>query len=294
MRKSHLYLSCLFLLITPLILLSKDSKQEVLKKQEPLTREKNLVVFVDFGNGYMDLDNTQNPNIFESEFMFQKEQPEVRYELVGNEGRLNISFAGKNKKDEEGENVHNITSLKKIYDNELYLNLSREVPLDLDFELGVVKGQMNLGGLKIRNLHVEAGVSTADLIFNESNPVIMQHCNIEGGVGKLTVDKIGNANIRDFNFEGGLGSYTLDFSGTYQSDLDARINLGMGQIKLYLPKYLGVRIEVEKSFLSSFSVDEVYKKGDVYFNDNWEKTPSKLNLYIESGVGKVEVVWVDK
>jgi hypothetical protein len=50
---------------------------------------------------------------------------------------------------------------------------------------------------------------------------------------------------------------------------------------------------VEKSFLSSLSIDEVYKKDDVYYNDMWEKTSHHLDIDLETGVGKIDIVWID-
>ena len=85
----------------------------------------------------------------------------------------------------------------------------------------------------------------------------------------------------------------LDFGGKYQQDMHANIEIGMGKVKLYLPKYVGTRIEVDKSFLSSFSIDEAYKKGDFYYNDQWEKTPYMLDMKVEAGVGKVDIIWVE-
>ncbi len=67
----------------------------------------------------------------------------------------------------------------------------------------------------------------------------------------------------------------------------------MGKLVLYLPRHIGIRLSVDQSFLSSLEVDEVFKNGDVYTNEKWEKTKYNLDLDIESGVGKIEVIWVE-
>lgn len=269
-----------------------ENSQQVLKKREPLTHEKSLTVFVKYGNGYINLKPATSKNAFEGEFVYWKNRPEVRYEIVGDEGRLNVYFSGKLRK--EDDESRNIMSLSKLYDNELDLSLTPRVPVDLDLELGVIKGTLDFGGLRIKNLRMEVGVSTADMLFMEPNPVSLQSCTIEGGVGKLMIEKIGNANVEDFSFEGGVGSYVLDFSGEFKQNIGANIDLGMGKVKLYLPRYIGTRIKVDKSFLSSFSIDDIYKKNDYYYNENWEKTKYSLDLKIQTGVGKIEVIWVDK
>lgn len=282
------------LILVPIFIFSAEEERSRIKKDAPLTKEKSMTVFLDYGNGYIDLGKTNKSNIFECEFIYSEYRPHVKYEIVGDEGRLNIRFSGKVKKDEEDESSKSISTLNKLYDNELLLNLSGEVPLTLDLELGVVKGEMDLGGMNIKNIDMEVGVSKVTIIFNEPNQTIMETFSIEGGVGKLSLSKLGNANFEDFDFEGGVGSYELDFTGDYKHDVSADIEMGMGKLKLYLPRYIGTRIQVDKSFLSSLSIDEVYKRDDLYYNDKWDKTRYSLDLSLEAGVGKIEVIWVDE
>jgi len=276
-----------------LALWARDENMDVLKKQVPLTREKKLVVLLKYGNGYLTLDKSSPSHVFEGRFVYERRRPDVRYEIVGNEGRLNIYFSGKLKKDDQEDESQNISSLKKIYDNKLNLSLNPELPLSLEMELGVIKGEMDLGGLQIESMSMEIGVSEADIYFDEPNPVVMKSCRIEGGVGKLSIENLGNANFEEFTFEGGVGSYILDFTGEYNQDAFAEIELGIGKMTLYLPRSVGTRIKVDKSFLSSFSIDECYKKGNYYYNDNWKKTSYNLDMSIKTGLGKIKVIWVE-
>ncbi len=282
------------LLFIPILAYSSSPDQETIKKQAQLTREKKLVVNIKYGNGYIDVDKTPSNNVYEGEFIYKKYRPDIQYEIVGNEGRLDIHFSGKLKKDDEYGGTQNISSFDKMYENELNLSLTPRIPMDMDLDLGVIKGNMELGGLKLSDFQMQIGVSTATVMFSQENPILLNRCSLEGGVGKLSVEKLGNANIKNFEFNGGMGSYVLDFSGKYREDMDANIEMGMGKLTLYLPKYIGTHIQVDKSFLSSFSIDDVYKRGDDYYNDQWEKTSRSLNLKLETGVGKVEVIWVDE
>ncbi len=294
MNGSRKIVAILLALAFFLCLWARDENFDVLKKQIPLTREKSLVVLLKYGNGYFTLGKSSPANIFEGRFVYERQRPEVRYEIVGSEGRLDIYFSGKLKKDDQEEESRNISSLKKIYDNKLDLRLNPNLPLSLEMELGVIKGEMDLGGLQIESLNMEIGVSEADIYFDQPNPVEMRTCRIEGGVGKLNMENLGNANFEEFTFEGGVGSYVLDFTGEYHQDAFADIQLGIGKVTLYLPRYVGTRIKVEKSFLSSFSIDECYKKGKYYYNDNWKKTPYNLDMNISTGLGKIKVIWVEE
>jgi hypothetical protein len=281
-------------LMLPLLILAQEGNQGVMRKQESFSKEKILTVSLTYGNGYISIDRLLNKNVFEGEFIYEKYRPNVDYEVINDEGKLDIFFSGIVKKRGKRGGVHHINSIKKIYDNELRLNLSNEVPIDLDLELGVVKGDLDLTGLKIRNLNMAVGVSKSAIIFDESNPISLENCSIEGGVGTLQIENLGFANVQDFHFEGGVGSYEIDFGGQYKQDISAKIELGMGKLSLYLPNYIGTRIKINKSFLASVSIDDCYKKSDYYYNNNWEKTSHKLEIEVETGIGKLEVFWLEE
>ncbi|GAB4363419.1 MAG: hypothetical protein Kow0042_01300 [Calditrichia bacterium] len=289
--KINLFLVCLLL---PLYLLASSNEAEVLKKQALLTREKSLNVSITYGNGFITISKLTTKNVYEGEFVYEKSRPDIRYDIVGDEGRLQVYFSGKVRKDSRDEDARNISSITNLYDNELRLHLSPEIPINLDLELGMIKGNLDLSGLKIQSLNMEIGVSKGTIVFDEPNPIKMENCTIEGGVGKLNIERLGNARVKNFSFEGGVGSYVLDFSGEYKLNTNANITIGMGKVTLYLPRYIGTRLKVDKSFLSSFSIDKIYKEGDYYYNDNWEKTRYNLDMKVEAGVGKVDVVWVDE
>lgn len=283
----------LLLALLPALLLASEPETEVLKKQVPFSGEKSLSVFIDFGNGYIYLDRGDSINVFAGSFRYEKYRPRVQYERIGEEGRLSVKFSGKIHKDDE-EQSQNISSLDKLYNNELNLQLSPALPIDLDAKLGVVKGSLDLGGLNLNRLNLELGVSQVQIAFEQPNPNWLRSCSIQGGVGKLRIVKLGNAHFRHFSFEGGVGAYSIDLSGDIRGEATADIQMGLGKLRIYLPRDVGTRVEVEKSFLSSFSIDECYKKGKYYYNDNWSKTDNSLDVRIETGLGKIEVIWVDE
>jgi len=291
MTKINKILTCLFVLIVLIPGFAEDKQSGRLTLEEPLSREKNMVVFIRFGNGYLNLGEAEEKTAFEGEFYYKEYKPDVRYEVVGDEGRLDIHFSGEVRDDQE-DSKH-IDSIDKLYDNEMNLRFSPNIPLDLEMDFGVIKGELDFSGLQVKNIDLEVGVSKADIYFEKPNRITMESFDIEGGVGKLRIEKLGNANIKELTFEGGIGSYELDFSGEYQRDFYGNIELGMGKLILYIPRNTGTRISVDRSFLSSLSIDEAYKDGDVYTNDQWEKSKYNIDLDIETGVGKIEVIWTD-
>lgn len=272
---------------------AKDVERPTISKKEILTREKSLTVNLKYGNGYITIGKSDPLNIYEGELTYSKYRPDIKYDIVNNEGRLNIFFSGEAKDANENDRKGDIYSLNELYENQLSLNFNAGIPLDLNLDLGVSKGNIDLSGLKVRKLNLEMGVSKTGIIFNEVNAIGMESFRVEGGVGKFSIENLGNANVSDFSFEGGVGSYQLDFRGNYQQNLTGKIELGMGKLILYLPRNIATRLSVDKSFFSALQIDEVFKDGNTYTNERWGKSEPNIDLYIESGTGKIEVIWVD-
>jgi len=88
--------------------------------EEPLSREKSMVVFIKFGNGYMNLGPADQKTAFEGEFYYKEYKPDVRYEVVGNEGRLDIRFSGDVRDDEEGIRTMRVLAENIIWTSEKF------------------------------------------------------------------------------------------------------------------------------------------------------------------------------
>lgn len=282
---------CAVLLAAP----GDESPDTRVSESRNRTSETAIYADIVLGHGSIYIEKAPADMIFEGEFVFKNNRPEIHYEIIGEDGRLSINFDnGRTQQKGREPRWRNLSSLKSLYENECRLKLSSELPIVINLDLGVTKGHLDLGGLKLREIRVCSGVSDEmNIDFDEPNPVLLEYFDVETGVGALDVYNLGNANLKRFNFEGGIGSYLLDFAGPYFPDTKATIELGLGKISLYLPTSAGVRMKVDKSLLSSFEIDETYKKNDFYHNNLWGKTPQSLDLNIESRVGKVSVVWIE-
>jgi len=259
------------------------------------TSEKSIYADISIGMGVITLNKGTNHKVFDGEFLYFNQSPDIEYEIVGDEGRLSIDFDEfENNEKEEDQNIKNLSSLNDLYENECRLRLSDKLPISLNLDLGVVKGELDLGGLQLQDISISSGVSQAYVNFEEPNPITLESFNIEAGVGDLELSKLGNANFEYFKFDGGIGNYVLDFTGEIKQSAEIDIEVGLGKVNIYLPRSAGVRINIEESFLTSLSIDDIYKKDDVYYNDNWGKSDVSLDIDIESEVGKISIFWVDE
>lgn len=171
------------------------------------------------------------------------------------------------------------------------IGLTREVPLDVRLEFGAGESEMELGGLRLRQLHVSTGASETLVRFDQPNPIEAERVRIEAGAAELEVIGLGNVRARRIEFQGGVGSTTLDFTGRWTANADASVHMGLGEVTLRFPRGLGVELR-QRSFLTSLDSQGLVKRGDSYFSADWETAAHRLTIEINAAFGSVDVEWV--
>jgi len=144
------------------------------------------------------------------------------------------------------------------------------MPIDLTINAGAYNGNYELGGLSLTNLTVKDGASNVDLTFSEPNPAEMSVLRYETGASDVTLTGLANANFSTLMFNGGAGNYTLDFSGTLKRIGVVKIEAGVGDVQLVIPKSVNARVTVESTLAS------------INHSSGWEQNGSD---YIQKGDG---------
>lgn len=172
----------------------------------------------------------------------------------------------------------------------LDLDLSRDIPLELDLDFGAVEADIDLGGLMIRELDIETGASETQLRFSSPNGVACERLSLSLGAASMTAEGLGNANCAEINVEGGVGEVTLDFSGEWQRDVEADVAMALGSLTLVVPAGVGVRVEKD-TFLTDFDASRFEKRDDVYYSTNWDAAGHRLTVDLSGAFGSVNIRW---
>jgi hypothetical protein len=166
------------------------------------------------------------------------------------------------------------------------------VDLDLDLALGAVQADLELGGLALSELTMEAGASQAVIRFSQPNRSRCRAAEITAGAAELTVLGLGNSRCDRFALEGGMGKVTLDFAGAWTSSTAVEIKMAVGELTLRLPRRLGVRLTLDR-FLASFDPAGLVRRGNAFQSSGYDEAERKLNIDVTTAVGGVKVEWVD-
>jgi len=164
--------------------------------------------------------------------------------------------------------------------------------LALAVALGAVDGDLDLGGLRLTSLDLEAGASRATVRFSQPNGARCRDAVLSSGAAELTVLGLGNSRCDRIAFEGGVGRVTLDFSGTWTSSSHVSVKMALGQVELRLPRQVGVRLTLDK-FLATFEAEGLVRRGNAYVSPGYDQAARHLDIDITTAVGGVTLDWLE-
>lgn len=247
-----------------------------------LSGERALDVEVQYGAGRLSVAPEASALMYRMEMRYDEERwrPVAEYGREG--GTLKLGLSG----------VRGHEEIRSGTGDYARVSLTPSVPMDLDLEFGAGRADVELGGLSLRGLELSTGASETRLSFSRPNRVAARRVRINAGAASVEVVKLGNARAELFEFEGGLGEATLDFTGAWTRSARATIHMGVGSVRLRLPRGLGVRVQKD-SFLASFDAPGMVKRGDAWFSRDYDSAAHKLDIAIDAAIGSIDIDWVD-
>ncbi len=181
-------------------------------------------------------------------------------------GKLNVS--GGIKDIFEGSFIYSIDRWKPIID---YSSTSKKGHLLIEQPSNI--GKINIG----KKQKYQWDISLTD--------ELPMDLSVQLGVGSsiLAFDTL---NLRNLNIEMGVGETEIDLSGDWQEDLNVSIEGGVGSATIFLPKDIGVIIEV-KGGIGTIHSDGLIQNGNEYTNELYNNSQANLIIDIEAGIGEI-------
>jgi hypothetical protein len=243
-----------------------------------LAGEENLRVHVEYGAGRLNISPANSGTLYRANMRYDAEAftPKVSYA----DSRIRFGL--------EGNNVRG----RNLKEGVLDIKLTPDVPVELDLAFGASDATIELGGIRVQSAEIATGASRTVLRISSPNPQECEHLELEVGAASFEAQGIGNLNTPRLTLQGGVGEVVLDFTGEWQQDLDAKIEMGLGSLILRVPVGLGVRV-VKGGLLASFDSQRLTKRGDVYYSEDWDSAAHKLSLEVDAALGSIRVEWVD-
>lgn len=240
--------------------------------------EDALRVVVEYGAGTLSINPASGNTLYRASLRYDANsfKPVARYA----NGVLRLGVDGGSVK---GRNLKS---------GRLDITLGQQVPLALDLKFGAAQANVELGGLRVSELKISTGASETKLNVGQLNPVNCSEMKLEVGAAAFTATRLGNLNCSRVDVSGGIGDVTLDFNGAWNVDSYVDIDMGLGSLTLRVPRGLGVSVR-KKGVLASFDSQQLVKRGDTFFSENWESAGNRVTFNIDAALGSIRMVWVE-
>ena len=132
---------------------------------------------------------------------------------------------------------------------------------------------------------VPHGKNNWNLRFNDS---VSMDLVVKMGAGEAHLN-LGSMNLRSVAFDLGAGEVDADFRGHPKRSYDVRINGGVGQATIHLPKSIGISATAVGG-IGEVNVSGLEKRNDRWINPGHENDPVNIRLDVKGGIGQIDVV----
>lgn len=255
------------------------------------SKEKSLRIFLEVSFGSISIERGVSDKIAIIDYNEEETRKQkffITYEIVDGSGELHIrtkesTFAWDDDEEHEDREDH--------HHNYLDIKLSDAIPISFEIDLGAGRGDINLTGLQVKDMRISTGASKVNLECSKPNPISAGDIYIESGVGKFTATDLSNLNSENLKFSGGIGSYRLDFDGILKRTTEVQVEVGLGSIKIDIPKSIPVKLVYGDHWFSSFHIDDDFsrKEEDVYETEDFKDASKHMTIQLEAGLGTVRI-----
>ena len=251
---------------------------QILRESRPLADAKQLAVSLKFDVGQLEITKTADDQLFVFDLEYDRRRHDPKFSFTsGDRASMRLEM-----------DTHQGFNTGGGHENDLTLRLTDKIPLDLDVATGVSESRLEMTGLQIQRMRLRGGVGKTEVSFDKPSQQALESLEAESGVGELIIHGLGNARVGRVDVKGGIGHTELDLTGELGSTrTDVSIKVGVGEIKITIPRDADVEIEAEGSFLSNISAPSFERNGRNYTHRG--DGGAKIHINVQSGVGGVEV-----
>jgi predicted membrane protein len=108
------------------------------------------------------------------------------------------------------------------------------------------------------------------------------------GAGDARLD-LSSLTMRRVEVEMGVGQLNMDLRGTPKHDFDVRIQGGVGEATIHLPKDVGI-YATGNGGIGEIHTEGLRKQGDHWVNDAYDDAKVRIHLSVEGGIGQINLL----
>lgn len=247
-----------------------------------LTNTAPATVNVSFAGGKFELRPLPGPLLYQMQLHYDEQVADAVHEFDAGNHRLTLGMSHANM---------GWRALRAMKDNEggrMTLGLNPSVPIDLDLELGGAQAEVELGGMRVKNLKLKIGLAGGRFSFSSPNQAEMEKLSLDVGLGGVEFENLGNANAAEIDVNGGMDGINLDFGDSVMRNVTINADVAFGGLKIRIPNSVGVTIR-EETKLGSFKPQGFTKVNGAWFTPNWNQASKHVTIVANTAMGGLEV-----
>ena len=169
-------------------------------------------------------------------------------------------------------------------ENALTVILPREVPIALTLRLRAGESRTDLGGLNLTDLDVELSMGDHRLDFSGPLAGRPHRVRVDGGMGEIRIERVGNAGPRELEVSGRMGDVSVDLGGAWPRDAVADVTLSstMAELSVDVPDAVRIASDSDVSNL----LGEV---GGIRTGDDADGAGPLVRLHLTNTMGETRV-----
>ncbi len=170
----------------------------------------------------------------------------------------------------------------------LALRLARAVPLDLALRFSAADAALELGGLEVSGLSVDAAASGGKLSFDAPNPSRIRSAELRATLAGLDVSGLGNAHADTVRARATLGHVELDLGGDWTGSTALDLDAVLGVITVRVPSDVGVKVDASAT-LGSVETPGFTARDGALYSDNWAGAARSVTIAGRAVLARLEV-----
>ncbi len=242
--------------------------------------ERELRVDVRYGVGSFSLTPAAPGRLYQFRANFDEESRQISHRY--RDGHLEITT------EVEGSSRLRDGFRRSTDQGELNLRLGDRVPTRLFLELGAVQGELELGGIPLRQLEFTTGASDTNLRVSRPNPEAMDFAHFQVGAASFRGRGLGHLNAGEIKVDAGVGDVRLELDGLRRNRTRLDISMGLGNLEIAVPPEAGVRL-VRNGFLVSVDAPGLVRSGNVWESPQWAEASRSVEIHLDAALGNVSV-----
>jgi hypothetical protein len=167
----------------------------------------------------------------------------------------------------------------------LTVTIPRGMPLDLDLTTSMGRSEVDLGGLTLREVSVNAAMGEHRVGFQE--PVVegVRELRLSNSMGNLNLENLGNSRANTITASGSMGNVIANLGGAWTPGAEATLNFeqSMGELTLRVPSSVRLEADVRESGKEGSSRPPDAKPPD-------DPNAPVLRLRVNSSMGETRIV----